>query len=147
MLPGEDSLQTSMSEDVHQSDRKARQRLTRTQNWLYVLGYVVLAVGSVGSVWVYRRASRDAAGDTIIPGVYDTKKYQDQLERYGGKANILATEIQEWFLGLWHSRHLAYTLAVLAFLTACSCFYIALFLPDLPPFDDDGTEGRGGLKK
>jgi hypothetical protein len=27
------------------------------------------------------------------------------------------------------------------------CFYIALFLPDLPPFDDGRAENRDGLKK
>jgi hypothetical protein len=136
-----------MSHGVHELDRKGKQRLTRTQIWLYVMGYVVLAVGSVGSVWVYRRAAQDDASDAIIPGVYDTKKYQDQLERLGGKSNILATEIQEWFVGLWHGRHLAYTLAVLAFLIALMCFYTALFLPDFPPFDDDRADGRDQLKK
>jgi|CZKI01.1.fsa_nt_gi hypothetical protein len=147
MVPGEESLRTSMSQDVHGIDRKGKQSLTRSQIWLYVMGYVVLVAGSVGSVWVYRRAAQSDANDAIIPGVYDTKKYQDQLERYGGKANILATEIREWFAGLWHGRHLAYTLAVLAFLIAFMFFYIALFLPDFPPAEDERAEGRGGLKK
>jgi len=136
-----------MSQDVRESDRKGEHRLTRAQAWFYAVGYVVLAGGSAASVWVYRRAARDDAGDAIIPGVYDTKKYQDQLERLGGKSNILATEIQEWFLGLWHGRHLAYTLAVLAFLVALMCFYTALFLPDFPPFDDDRADGRDRLKR
>src|ERR1035438_3098864 len=76
MVPGEESLRTSMSQDVHGIDRKGKQSLTRSQIWLYVMGYVVLVAGSVGSVWVYRRAAQSDANDAIIPGVYDTKKYQ-----------------------------------------------------------------------
>jgi len=86
-------------------------------------------------------------GDAVIVSAYDTKKYQDQLERYGGKANILATEMQEWFVGLWHGRHLAYTLAVLTFAVALACFYVALFLPDLPPFGEDPDRGPDAPRK
>jgi len=136
----------SMSQDVQKLDRKAKQRLTRAQVWLYLTGYLVLVSGSLGSVWAYRRAAQDDVGDAIIASAYDTKKYQDQLERYGGKANILATEIQQWFVGLWHGRHLAYTLALLTLFAALACFYAALFLPDLPPFDEDPATGRGGPK-
>ena len=136
-----------MSPDARGIGRKDKQRLTRAQVWFYLAGYVVLAAGSAGSVWAYRRAVWDEVGDAVIASTYNTKKYQDQMERIGGKANILATDVQQWFAGLWHGRHLAYTLAVLTFAIALMCFYIAHFLPDLPPFDDGRTETRDGLRR
>ncbi len=116
-------------------------RLTRAQVWLFAAGYAVLALGSAGSVWIYRHAVQDDLADAVMANTYNTKKYQDQLERYGGKANILATDIQGWFDGLWHGRHLAYTVAVLTLAAALVCFYIALFLPDFPPLDDSPVRG------
>jgi len=136
-----------MSRDVPESHRKPRKPLTPAQVRLYLAGYLALAAGSLGSVWAYRRAAQDVVGGAVIVSAYDTKKYQDQLERYGGKANILATEMQEWFVGLWHGRHLAYTLAVLTFAVALACFYVALFLPDLPPFGEDPDRGPDAPRK
>jgi hypothetical protein len=48
----------------------------------------------------------------------DTKKYLRDLELYGGKVNVLATEIMRWWDGLWRGRNLAYTVAVIASLLA-----------------------------
>jgi hypothetical protein len=124
-----------------------RRRLTRAQVWFYAVGCVVLAAGLTGSAWAYWRASRNEARDAGVAGTYDTKKYQDQLERIGGKANILATDIQQWFAGLWHGRQLAYTLAALALAAALACFCIARFLPDLPPWDDGRDPKRDGAKE
>ncbi len=46
--------------------------------------------------------------------VYDmehSKKYQLQLEKIGGKAAVLGTEIDAWLAGLWEGRARAYTIA------------------------------------
>jgi len=123
-----------------------RPRLTRAQVWLYVAGYAVLAGGTAASAWAYRRAAKLDADNPLVPGLNDTKKSQYQLELYGGKANVLATDIQQWFTGLWHGRHLAYTLAVLTFAAAIACFFIAFFLPDFPP-PDKGVAGGGTQPK
>jgi len=120
------------------SGRGGGRRLTRAQVWLFAVGYAVLISGSAGSVWVYRNAASDDLGDALMASAYNTKKVQDELERYGGKANVLATDIQQWFTGLWHGRHLAYTLAVLTVAASLATFYVALFLPDFPPPDGDG---------
>ena len=119
------------------------QRLARWQIRLYALGFGVLAAGSAASVWVYRHASRDELADALTAAAYNTKKAQDELERYGGKANILATDLEQWFAGLWHGRHLAYTLAALTLAAALAIFYTALFLPDLPPLGEKTPEGSG----
>jgi hypothetical protein len=64
------------------------------------------------------------------------------MEYIGGNANVLGSEITGWFVGLWHGRNLAYTLAVLTIIAALLCFYIAFALPDLPPFGDDTDKPR-----
>jgi multisubunit Na+/H+ antiporter MnhB subunit len=49
-----------------------------------------------------------------------TKAYVRELETYGGKSNLLATDLREWFGTLWHGERLAATITVLTF--------VALFL-------------------
>jgi hypothetical protein len=55
----------------------------------------------------------------------DTKKYLRDLELYGGKVNVLATELTKWWEGLWHGRNLAYTVGWLTILLACAFWFIA----------------------
>lgn len=61
------------------------------------------------------------------------KKYVLELQRFGGKANVVTAEFLQWFDTLWHGRNLAYTIAVLSVLTA-GLFWIAA---TLPPLDED----------
>ncbi len=69
----------------------------------------------------------------------DTKLYLHQLEVYGGTANVLAAEFREWFVGLWHGRNLAGTVAVLTILAVLAMRFVAARLP-VPEADD--AEGR-----
>ncbi|BDU68385.1 hypothetical protein GETHOR_04860 [Geothrix oryzae] len=55
----------------------------------------------------------------------DTKRYLRDLELYGGKANVLATEFRRWFDGLWQGRKLAYTVATLTVLLAFGFWFLA----------------------
>jgi hypothetical protein len=123
------------------------QRLTRGQIRLYAAGYAVLAAGSACSYWAYRVAVADELGESLMAQARDTKAYQRQMEYLGGKANVLGSDITSWFVGLWHGRNLAYTLAVLTLAVALVCFYTAFALPDLPPFGDDLPEGSDGTGK
>jgi hypothetical protein len=113
------------------------QGLTRAQVRLYVAGYVVLIAGTVGSAWAYHVAVVDELSDALTAQARNTKDYQGQMEYLGGKANVLGSELTDWFVGLWHGRNLAYTLAVLTIVAASLCFYVAFALPDLPPFGDE----------
>jgi hypothetical protein len=56
----------------------------------------------------------------------DTKKYLRDLEVFGGKTNVLATEFMRWFNGLWQGRQLATTVATLTVALAGSFWLIAL---------------------
>ncbi|HJV47822.1 MAG TPA: hypothetical protein VJ549_00975 [Geothrix sp.] len=55
----------------------------------------------------------------------DTKKYLRDLELYGGKVNVLATEFMRWWDGLWHGRNLAFTVAWLTTFAAAAFWLIA----------------------
>ena len=73
----------------------------------------------------------------------DSKQYLRQLELYGGKANVLGVELREWFDGLWHGKHLAFTVAILAALLAAGFRLAAI---PLPPLDEGeaGSDRRPG---
>jgi hypothetical protein len=55
----------------------------------------------------------------------DTKKYLRDLELYGGKVNVLATEFMRVWEALWHGRNLAYTVAVLSVVLALGFWLLA----------------------
>lgn len=62
----------------------------------------------------------------------DTKKYLRDLELYGGKVNVLATEFMRWWEGLWHGRNLAGTVAVLTLLLASGFWFLATRMARIP---------------
>jgi hypothetical protein len=53
----------------------------------------------------------------------DTKKYLRDLEMFGGKINVLATEFTRWWDGLWHGRNLATTVAWLTLFVALAFWF------------------------
>jgi len=55
----------------------------------------------------------------------DTKRYLRDLELYGGKVNVLATEFTKWWDGLWHGRNLAFTVLWLTLLLALAFWLMA----------------------
>ena len=69
----------------------------------------------------------------------DSKQYLRQMEVYGGTANVLASEIREWFYGLWRGRTLAFTVAGLSLLLALVVFVGLTPLP--PAVDRHGADG------
>jgi len=59
----------------------------------------------------------------------DSKRYIHELERYGGKANVVATEITNWFSGLWHGRRLAFSVACLTVVIAGAFLLASIPVP------------------
>jgi len=95
----------------------------------------VLVVGLSVSAVVFAIAPSEVEDD--YPGVYVTsihnsKRHLLELERIGGKAAVVAVEINEWFDSLWHGRRLAGTLAVLSIGASLLCFLAS----KIPPLDD-----------
>jgi hypothetical protein len=98
----------------------------KNQTWrtvLNILSAIILLVGLSSAVAVYfitdsgadNEAGYEVVGKNVYPAMHErSKKYMHDLELYGGKAAVLADEINRWFEGLWHGQTLAFTIAVLA---------------------------------
>lgn len=128
--------------DVHQQREAQRaHRAARSGRWLgtepatrrerirrVTAGILTAGLGS--AALLYLRAAPRAA-NPLGYEPEDTKRYLRQLEVVGGKANVVATEFQRWFEGLWQGRQLAFTVAWLTLLLALGFWFVATRLaPD-----------------
>ncbi len=103
----------------------------------------ILLAGLVVAGAVYLRAP--APGADSEEQFSDSKQHLREMEVYGGTANVLASQLREWFGGLWHGRSLAYTIAVLGLIAAAVAWFALTPLP--APSDEDATPSdtsRGG---
>ncbi len=95
-----------------------QQRRTRVD---LVRGILVVGLGS--ALAVYFTAS-GAVPDPLGDPLETSKIYRRSLEMYGGTANVVATELREGFLQLWHGRALAGTLAALTLAAALAAWLL-----------------------
>jgi hypothetical protein len=85
-----------------------------------IVAIAILLVGLGSAIMIYFQAESTAV-DVFNPMA--SKAYLRELQLYGGKFNVLAAELSQWFGGLWHGRRLAYTVGVLTlFLSALFWF-------------------------
>ncbi|MBI5589698.1 MAG: hypothetical protein HY881_04355 [Deltaproteobacteria bacterium] len=92
-----------------------------------LLSVIILAIGLGSSIIIYLTAEPTP----LNPLGYDplnTKKYLRELEVYGGKMNVLATEFMQWFDGLWHGRSLAFTVGIVSTVLAFLVWFIGIHL-------------------
>ena len=87
-----------------------RARVTRLTALILGLG-----LGLATSLWVL---TAPPAPNALGYEPEDSKKYLRQMEMIGGKANVVASQLQTWFDSLWHGRGLARTVAVLTVVLA-----------------------------
>ncbi len=74
---------------------------------------LILAVGFASAIAIFVAALIRAPSENPLGyDPMDTKQYRHDLEVYGGQASVLAEQFQNWFVGLWKGRNLAYTVAV-----------------------------------
>jgi hypothetical protein len=71
----------------------------------------------------------------------DSKQYLRQMEVYGGKTNVLASEFRQWFDSLWHGRRLAVTTVCLTFV------FLLFFLVGSTPLPPDVVASSHGEPK
>jgi len=93
---------------------------------LRFVGAVILVLGLASAMWIYLAAA-PATGDALGYNPEESKQYLRTMELYGGKANVLAAELRQWFEGLWHGRRLAYTVACATVLLAGVFWFAAAF--------------------
>ncbi len=102
----------------------------KRRNGLYLISAAILVLGLLSAASVYLRAG--AVQDNTLLNEYEySKRYQHDLELYGGKANIVATEITNWFIGLWRGKRLAYTIACITVLVSYGFFIAARHVPSV----------------
>lgn len=117
--------------------RRETDEVSRPEARVRLVTRAILAVGLASAAVIYfvNATTPDEAGFEFE----NSKKYLRELEVYGGKANVLATEFRRWFDGLWHGRSLAFTVAVISVLLALIYRFFATPLP--PAVDDVGHDG------
>ena len=105
-----------------------------------LIGVCILVAGLLAAALInWRAAPDDESSDAILSG--ESKRYEYEMERIGGKSNVLAAEFREWFVSLWHGRRLAHTLVFLSVGGSLACFVLAHLLT-YPPPPDDRTDGK-----
>jgi hypothetical protein len=102
--------------------------------YLNLMGVLILLVGLGSAVLIYWTAGSYEAGvlgyEQSDGSVYlvrpeDSKQYERNMELYGGKANLLADDFRRWFVGLWHGRSLARTVACITIVISAGVFFYA----------------------
>jgi len=76
------------------------------------ISLVLLLIGFSSALAIYLTADHTPVS-SLLDDPLANKKYIRQLRMIGGKANVLAAEIQDWFDGLWHGESLPWTVAAL----------------------------------
>jgi len=99
---------------------------------------VIILLGGLGSAILIYRTAEDTpygvlgyeeGGGTVYPVMpEDSKQYLRGLELYGGKANVLMDQLRRGFIGLWHGKTLAFTIAFITFFISFALFYTANYL-------------------
>src|SRR5215475_10150076 len=119
-----------MSTEIEQDAALARR--------LRLIGVVLLVAGGLAAAAIHARATRDdqrgAIGYVVEGGRSypvmpdDSKRYDYEMERIGGKGGALASQLVEWFSSLWRGRTLASTLLCLSVAGSLGCFFLAYVL-------------------
>ncbi len=101
---------------------------------LRILSNAILIVGFLASLVIYRTAAPPP--DDSLGSLEDGKQSLRELQTYGGQADVIASEVRQWFGSLWQGTRLAVTVAVLAAIAAGACRFVAV---PLPPLEDDAA--------
>jgi hypothetical protein len=109
----EEAMSAGEKQDMSEIDAALQKRLR-------LFGVSILAVGLFAAALVYWTAVPDDVN--LYP---NTKRYEYEMEVIGGKSNLLAAELREWFGSLWHGKRLARLLAFLSVGGSLACFFLA----------------------
>lgn len=95
---------------------------------LRLIGLVILIAGLAAAAMV------GAAAPAVTEGAdVDAKRYEYEMELVGGKSNLFAAQVREWFDGLLHGRGLWQLLACVSLGGSFMCFFLAHRLKHFAP--------------
>ncbi len=106
-------MDDAIKRELPEGDRVLQERLR-------LAGVAILVLGLLAAVII------DAKAPPRDEGAYaESRRYEYEMEQIGGKSNLMAAEIREWFAGLWHGRGLARMLACVSVGGSLGCFFLA----------------------
>lgn len=109
-----------------EADRSAEAASSRRTTRTWITAAFILLVGWTIAAVVYVTAAPPAAEDDLLYEWENSRRYQRELEQFGGKAVVFATELNRWFASLWEGRNLAFTIASLSAVSAVGYLVLAL---------------------
>ena len=101
---------------------------------------LILIAGFGAAIVIYAMAAPGSANPTGFDPE-DSKRDLRDIEVYGGKANLLASDFRHTFSSLWHGRRLAFTVAFLTIMLAAAVLF---FGAPLPPVEAPSTGRPSG---
>jgi hypothetical protein len=128
-------------------------KATNLQTRLYLISVVILFVGLSSSLWIYLTAENDSksvlgyeivGGNAYLTAPENSKKYVHDLKLMGGNAAVFADEFNRWFIGLWHGRSLAVTVACIAIFISLGFFFAAKTSQSYIESDAHDKNNQGG---
>jgi hypothetical protein len=96
---------------------------------LQIIAVTILIAGLATATGIYMSAAR-STDDMVAYEIEHSKQYRRTLELYGGKANVIAVELTQWFDSLWHGTRLAYAVACATVLLAGGLWLAAAVVED-----------------
>lgn len=119
-------------------------KTTSKESFLKIISTIILLVGLGSAIIIYLTADNDtdnvASYEVVNGELYPSlpsKKYEHDLEQFGGKSAVFANDVRLWFIGLWHGESLAVTIAFITIITSGGVFFVANNLPL-----DDGNDNK-----
>ena len=128
-----------------------KREITDLRESLILIGAIIMLLGLGSAIVIYQSAGDDSdsvLGYEIIDGsAYpirpeDSRMYRRNLELYGGKAAVIGDDFSRWFVGLWHGKSLAFTVAGISFFISFVVFFAANRLPFLFKSDVHSENNR-----
>jgi hypothetical protein len=103
--------------------------------------FIALAIVFVGcgSALVIYATATPVPANPLGYDPEDSKQYLREMEVYGGKANVFASDSLQWIESLWHGRRLAFTVFCLTVLLLLFFWVASTPLPPRigpPPWRD-----------
>ncbi|HEX4516401.1 MAG TPA: hypothetical protein VH054_22790 [Polyangiaceae bacterium] len=81
-----------------------------------LIAAAIAVVGGLGGLALWAFAAPEE--ENLLDVYEQSKRYQADLERVGGKAAVLGDDIQRWLASLFHGPNLGLTICALSFLAA-----------------------------